>query len=43
MASNNFTFRIPDELRKKLEERAEKEGRSLANLIIYLLKEAVEK
>lgn len=41
MSASNFTFRMPDELRKKLEERASKEGRTLSNLIIFLLKEAV--
>lgn len=41
MPASNFTFRIPDELRQKLEERASKEGRTLSNLIIFLLKEAV--
>lgn len=39
--SKIFTLRLPNDLRSKLEERAEKEGRSLANLIIYLLNEAV--
>ena len=41
MSASNFTFRMPDELRQKLEERACKEGRTLSNLIIFLLKEAV--
>lgn len=40
MPATNFTFRMPDELRQKLEERADKEGRTLSNLIIFLLKEA---
>ena len=40
--TGNFTFRIPGELREKLEERAEREGRSLSNLIIFLLREAVK-
>lgn len=39
--SKVFTLRLPNDLRSKLEERAKKEGRSLANLIIFLLKEAV--
>lgn len=46
MSSNDtskvFSFRLPNELRQKLEKRAKKEGRSLANLIILLLKEGVE-
>lgn len=33
----NFTFRIPSDLREKLELRAAEEGRSLSNLIIYIL------
>lgn len=41
--SKIFTFRLPNDLREKLEERSKKEGRSLANLIIFLLREAVEK
>lgn len=41
MSSNNFTLRLPDDLRKQLEKRAKKEGRSLANLIIFLLREAI--
>lgn len=39
--SKVFTLRLPNDLRSKLEERSKKEGRSLANLIIYLLKETV--
>lgn len=39
--SKVFTLRLPNDLRSKLEERAKNEGRSLANLIIYLLKEAI--
>ena len=41
MPSSNFTFRMPNDLRKKLEDRADKEGRTLSNLIIFLLREAV--
>lgn len=41
MTSSNFTFRMPNDLRKKLEDRADKEGRTLSNLIIFLLMEAV--
>ncbi len=42
MPSSNFTFRMPDELRQKLEERAKREGRTLSNLVVFLLKEAVD-
>lgn len=41
MPSSNFTFRMPDELREKLKQRAEQEGRTLSNLVTYILKEAV--
>lgn len=37
-----FSMRLPDDLRKKLEEMANREGRTLTNLIIYLLRKAVE-
>lgn len=40
--SKVFTLRLPNDLRSKLEERAKKEGRSLANLIIFLLWKGVE-
>ena len=38
----SFTFRIPVELRVKLQERADADGRSLSNLIILILREAVK-
>lgn len=41
--SKVFSIRLPDDLRARLEKRAKKEGRSLSNLIIFLLKEAVNK
>lgn len=41
--SKVFTLRLPNDLRVKLEERSKKEGRSLANLIVFLLREAIEK
>lgn len=41
-SSKVFSFRLPNDLRSKLEERAKKEGRSLANLIIFLLKKGVK-
>lgn len=41
--TESYTFRIPVELRKKLEIIAEREGRSLSNLIIYYLSASVRK
>mgnify|MGYP000145224431 FL=1 len=37
----SYTFRIPSDLREKLKLRAAEEGRSLSNLIIFLLKKSV--
>lgn len=41
--TENFTFRIPSDLREELELRAAEEGRTLSNLIIYLLRKEMEK
>lgn len=41
--TENFTFRIPSDLREKLVLRAAEEGRTLSNLIIYLLRKEMEK
>lgn len=41
--SSNFTIRLPEDLRKQLEEIAKDDGRTLSNLIIKFLKEGVEK
>ena len=41
-SSKMFSLRLPSDLREKLEALAEKEGRSLSNLIIKILKEGVE-
>lgn len=41
--TENFTFRIPSDLREKLELRAADEGRSLSNLIIYILQKEMRK
>ena len=41
--TENFTFRIPSGLREKLELRAAEEGRSLSNLIIYILQKEMRK
>ena len=38
-----ITFRISDDLKKKLESMAKKESRSLSNFIITLLVKAIEK
>ena len=40
MQTQTYSLRIPADLREKLEERAQKEGRTLANLIIWILREA---
>lgn len=40
--TESYTFRIPSDLREKLEICAAEEGRSLSNLIIFLLKKAVD-
>lgn len=42
MSASNFTFRMPDELREKLEQEAKTDGRSLSNLIIKVLNDYVE-
>ena len=39
----SYTFRIPTELREKLQKQADKDGRTLSNYIIYLLQKAVKK
>lgn len=36
-----FSIRIPVQLRSELQKRADFEGRSLSNLIILILKEAI--
>lgn len=41
--SKVFSIRIPCDLREALEQRATLEGRSLANLVIYLLREAIKR
>lgn len=42
MPMNSLTIRMPDELRKQLEQEAKTDGRSLSNLIIKVLNEYVE-
>lgn len=42
MAMNSLTIRIPDALRKNLENEAKADGRSLSNLIIKILNDYVE-
>lgn len=41
LKTESFTFRIPSDLREKLQKRADEEGRTLSNLIIFLLRKAV--
>ena len=41
--TESFTFRIPSDLREILQKRADAEGRTLSNYIIYLLRKAVKK
>ena len=43
MLSSSFTFRIPTELREKLEREAKEDGRSLSNLIIKVLSDYVDR
>ena len=38
-----MTVTIPGPLRVALEKRAEEEGRTLSNMVTYLLKEAIKK
>lgn len=42
MSMNSLTIRMPDELRKQLEQEAKTDGRSLSNLIIKVLNDYVE-
>lgn len=42
MSASNFTFRMPDELREKLEQEAKSDSRSLSNLIIKALNDYVK-
>lgn len=42
MSSSSFTFRMPDELREKLEQEAKRDSRSLSNLIIKVLTDYVK-
>lgn len=38
-----FSLRLPDDLRIEIEKMAAEEGRSLTNMIIYLLRKAVKR
>lgn len=40
--SNPLTFRLPDELRGKLEKEANVQGRSLSNLIVKILSDYIK-
>ena len=41
--SRNFTIRISDELREKLEKDAKDQGRSIGNYITYIINEHYKK
>lgn len=41
--SRNFTIRISDELREKLEKDAKDQGRSIGNYITYIINEYYKK
>lgn len=36
-----FSIRIPESLREQLQRKADEEGRSLNNLIVFILKRAI--
>lgn len=39
----NYTIRLPEDLRDKLQSVADEQGRSLSNMIIYILRKEVER
>ena len=39
----NYTIRLPEDLRVKLQAVADEQGRSLSNMIIYILRKEVER
>lgn len=39
----NYTIRLPEDLRDKLQAVADEQGRSLSNMIIYILRKEVER
>ena len=41
--SVSYTLRLPEDLRVELQSRADRDGRTLSNYIIYLLREAVRR
>lgn len=41
--TESYTFRIPSDLREKLELCAAEEGRTLSNLIIFILQKEMKK
>lgn len=41
--TESFTFRIPSDLRAILQKKADAEGRTLSNYIVFLLRKAVKK
>lgn len=40
--TNNYTIRIPNDTREKLEQIAYEQGRSLSNLILWFIRKGVE-
>ncbi len=41
--TESYTFRIPVDLREVLQKKADEDGRTLSNYIIYLLRKTVSK
>lgn len=39
----NYTIRLPEDLREQLQKIADEDGRSLSNMIIYILRKEVER
>lgn len=40
--NTNYTIRIPNDTREKLQRIADQEGRSLSNLILWFIRKGVE-
>lgn len=38
----NYTIRLPEDLREQLQKIADEDGRSLSNMIIYILRKEVD-
>ena len=39
----NYTIRLPEDLREQLQKIADEDGRSLSNMIIYILRKEVDR